>query len=282
MRGPHGDESLTERPNPEIAICGILLHPAGHTRSPAMHNAAYRACDLRAVYHAFDVKPERLALALDEARARGMKQLAVSIPHKEAVMEHLDQVDETARSIGACNTVTLREGALVGQNTDWTGALEAVRREIEPEGREAVVLGAGGAARAVVYGLLQAGARVSILNRTEARAGELATQLGAHGSGKLDELGDLQPEIIINTTSVGLRSDVSPVSESALPASAVVMDAVYDPEKTRLLRDAEARGARPLSGKWMLIHRAAEQFSLWTGIEAPISVMGRAFDAAGP
>ena len=197
-------------------------------------------------------------------------------------MEHLDQVDETARSIGACNTVTLRDGALVGQNTDWTGALEALRREVEPEGREAVVLGAGGAARAVVYGLLKAGARVSILNRTEGRARELAKQLGAHGAGKLDELGDLRPEIIINTTSVGLRSDVSPVAASALPASSVVMDAVYDPEKTRLLRDAEARGARPLSGKWMLIHQAAEQFSLWTGMEAPISVMGRAFDAAGP
>ena len=282
MRGSSGGETLTDRTLSKISTCGILLHPAGHTRSPAMHNAAYRACGIRAVYHAFDVKPERLGLALEEARRQGVKQLAVSIPHKEAVMDHLDRVDETARSIGACNTVTLQDGALVGQNTDWTGALEALRREVEPEGREAVVLGAGGAARALVYGLLKAGSRVSILNRTEARASELATQLGAQGSGTLDELGDLQPEIIINTTSVGLRSDVSPVSAGAIPASSVVMDAVYDPEKTRLLRDAEERGARPLSGKWMLIHQAAEQFSIWTGVEAPIQVMGEAFDAAGP
>ena len=145
----------------------------------------------------------------------------------------------------------------------------------------AVVLGAGGAARAVIYGLLQAGARVSILNRTEARAADLARELGAQGAGKLEELQDLEPEIIVNTTSVGLRSDISPVPSEALPASCVVMDAVYDPEKTRLLRDAEGRGARTLGGKWMLIHQAAEQFSLWTDQEAPISVMEKAFDRAG-
>ncbi|MEE3327891.1 MAG: shikimate dehydrogenase [Myxococcota bacterium] len=272
---------MTESPHSEIAVCGILLHPAGHTRSPAMHNAAYRACGLKAVYHAFDVKPERLGSAIEDARAQGLRQLAVSIPHKEAIMEHLDRVDETALAIGACNTVTREGEALVGQNTDWTGALKALRQEVDPRGLRAVVLGAGGAARAVIYGLLKAGSEVSILNRTETRASELAGQLGAHGSGRLDELGDLQPEIIINTTSVGLRSENSPVSIESIPASSVVMDAVYDPEKTRLLRDAEQRGARTLGGKWMLIHQAAEQFSLWTGLDAPIQVMGQAFDRAG-
>ena len=272
---------MAQSASSKIAICGILLHPAGHTRSPAMHNAAYRACGLNATYHAFDVRPDRLGQAIQEARALGVRQLAVSIPHKEAVMEHLDAVDETAQAIGACNTVTLQDGGLIGQNTDWTGALQALRREIDPKDLKAVVLGAGGAARAVIYGLLQAGARVSILNRTEARAADLAQELGAQGSGKLEELRDLEPEIIVNTTSVGLRSDISPVPAEALPSSCVVMDAVYDPEKTRLLRDAERRGARTLGGKWMLIHQAAEQFSLWTDQEAPISVMEKAFDRAG-
>lgn len=281
MREALGGKALAGSSLSEVAICGILLHPAGHTRSPAMHNAAYRACGLKAIYHAFDVRPDRLGQAIEEARERGVRQLAVSIPHKETVMEHLDEVDETARAIGACNTVTLKNGGLVGQNTDWTGALQALRREVDPKGLKAVVLGAGGAARAVIYGLLQAGAQVSILNRTEARASDLARELGAEASGRLDELADLEPEIIINTTAVGLRSDLSPVPAGALPASSVVMDAVYDPEKTRLLCDAEERGARTLGGKWMLIHQAAEQFSLWTDREAPISVMGQAFDRAG-
>jgi shikimate dehydrogenase len=246
-----------------------------------MHNAAYAACHLKAIYHAFDVKPDRLGAALTDARILGLRQLAISIPHKEAVMEHLDRIDETALAIGAVNTVTREDEALVGQNTDWTGALKALRREIDPKGLKTVVLGAGGAARAVVYGLIQAGAEVSILNRTEARASELAIQLGAQGSGSLGDLADLQPEIIVNTTSVGLRSDASPVHAEALTHVSVVMDAVYDPEKTRLLHDAEEKGARIVGGKWMLVHQAAEQFRIWTQLEAPLSVMSQAFDQAG-
>ncbi len=262
-------------------ICGIVLHPAGHTRSPAMHNAAFRACGIDATYHAFDVPPDGLADAIRGMRGLGLRQLAVSIPHKTAVMAHLDRVDPTAQAIGAVNTVTLREDGLEGTNTDWIGALKALRREVEPSGLRAVVLGAGGAARAVVYGLLQAGARVSVLNRTEARAAELARSLGAQDSGPLEKLASEAAEIIVNTTSVGLRSEASPVDAAAIPANAVVMDAVYDPADTRLLKDAKDRGARPLGGKWMLVHQAAEQFHLWTGKEAPLEAMAEAFDAAG-
>lgn len=248
-----------------------------------MHNAAFAACGLKAVYHALDVLPEALGRALDDARRLGLQQLAVSIPHKEAVMDYLDRVDDTARAIGAVNTVTRREDALVGDNTDWLGALAALRREIDPKGRRAVILGAGGAARAVAYALIREGAEVTVLNRTESRAAELARQLGAHGSGKLDDLRDLQPEVIVNTTSVGLRSDDSPVSAATLPQSGewVVMDAVYEPENTRLMRDALDRGARVLGGKWMLVYQAAEQFRLWTRLDAPVEVMSRAFDQAG-
>ena len=169
----------------------------------------------------------------------------------------------------------------MGSNTDWSGALSALERETEVAGRRAVVLGAGGAARAVVYGLLRAGAEVTILNRTGSRARELAAALGAGGAGGLDELGDLPHEILVNTTSVGLREDVSPVDARQLRPDSVVMDAVYDPERTRLLRDAEARGARTLGGKWMLVYQAADQLRLWTGREAPIEVMAAAFDDAG-
>ena len=140
-------------------LCGIILHPAGHTRSPAMHNAAFSALGIGAVYAAFDVTPERLAAAIEGARTLGIRQLAVSLPHKRAVMAHLDAIDDTAQRIGAVNTVTLRDGALVGSNTDWLGAVRALERETDLAGRRAVVLGAGGTARAVVYGLRERRAR---------------------------------------------------------------------------------------------------------------------------
>ena len=270
-------------------LCGIVLHPAGHTRSPAMHNAAFAALGLDARYLAFDVAPERLGEAIAGARALGIRQLAVSIPHKESVIEYLDELDPTARAIGAVNTVTLREDRLVGTNTDWLGAVRALERETTLEGKDAVVLGAGGTARAVAYGLLERGARVTVLNRTEARAAQLTAELGAARgaadglgeAGGLERLAALPCQVLVNTTSVGLGSDESPVEAEALPREAVVLDAVYDPERTRLLEDAQGRGAKTVGGKWMLVHQAAEQLRLWSGRDAPLDVMAEAFDAAG-
>lgn len=245
-----------------------------------MHNAAFAAAGIDAVYVAFDVPPERLAAAIHGARGLGVRQLAVSIPHKEAVIAHLDEVDEVARAIGAVNTVTLRAGRLVGSNTDWIGAVHAIERVRSIAGARAAVLGAGGTARAVVFGLLRAGARVHVLNRTRARAQALARALGAEGAGDLDELGALAPDLIVNTTSVGLREDRSPIDGAAIPSDAVVMDAVYEPRRTRLLREADARGAKTIEGKWMLVLQAAEQFRLWTDEQAPVDVMVKAFDDA--
>ena len=145
-----------------------------------MHNAAFAALGIDAVYLAFDVPPARLGDAVSGARALGIRQLAISIPHKEAVMAHLDEVDPTARRIGAVNTVTLRGERLVGSNTDWLGAVQALERERKLSGARAVVLGAGGAARAAVFGLLERGARVVVLNRTPERAHALCAALGAH------------------------------------------------------------------------------------------------------
>jgi len=267
--------------SPATALCGIVLHPAGHTRSPAMHNAAYAALGLDAVFVAFDVAPERLGAAIAGARALGIRQLAVSIPHKQAVMAHLDEVDETARRIGAVNTVTLCAGRLVGSNTDWLGVAGALERVTKLAGKRAVVLGAGGTARAAVFALQERGATVTVLNRTPARAEALVRELGAARAGGLAALDQLDWDVLVNTTSVGLRSDESPVAAAALRASGVVLDAVYDPPETRLLRDARARGARPVGGKWMLVAQAVEQIRLWTGKAAPADVMAEAFDRAG-
>lgn len=268
--------------SPRTGLCGVVLHPAHHTRSPAMHNAAFVSLGIDAVYLAFDVAPEALADALSGARALGIRQLAVSLPHKVAIMEHLDEVDETARTIGAVNTVTQRGGRLIGSNTDWIGAMRALeeRGNCILADAHAVVLGAGGAARGVVFGLRERGARVTVLNRTEETARDLARSLGAT-AGSLDDLGELAHDVLINTTSVGLNEDVSPVPAAALSAQSTVMDAVYEPEHTRLLQDAAARGATTLGGKWMLVYQAAEQLQAWSGGAAPIEVMAEAFDRAG-
>ena len=261
------------------ALCGILLHPAGHTRSPAMHAAAYAALGFDAVYLAFDVPPAALEGAMQGARALGVRQLAISLPHKQAVMAHLDEVEATARRIGAVNTVTRAGDALLGSNTDWLGAVRALESELPLRGARAVVLGAGGTARAVVFGLLERGARVRVLNRSPERARRLADELGAEAAGALGDLARAPYDLLVNTTSVGLREDASPVDADALRAGVVVMDAVYDPERTRLLREAETRGARTVSGRWMLIHQAAEQVRLLSGREAPLAALIEGFES---
>jgi shikimate dehydrogenase len=196
-------------------------------------------------------------------------------------MAHLDAVDATARRIGAVNTVTRSGDRLLGSNTDWIGAVRALERATRLDGARAVVLGAGGTARAVTFGLLERGARVTVLNRTVTRAEKLCTELGAEAGGSLEALADTRYDVLVNTTSVGLRSQRSPVPDSALRPGSVVMDAVYDPERTRLLEAAEARGARIVTGRWMLIHQAAAQLELWTQRTAPVEVMAEAFEAAG-
>ncbi len=274
---------MTSRPaiGPDTQLCGIALHPAGHTRSPAMHNAAFAALGIDAVYLAFDVPPEDLAAAIAGVRALDIQQLAISIPHKQSVIALLDDVDETARRIGAVNTVTRRGAKLVGSNTDWLGAVRAIESVTALADARAVVLGAGGAARAVVYGLRARGANVTVLNRSPDRARQLCADLEVESSGPIAELENTPHDILVNTTSVGLAGDESPVDPSWICPAAVVMDAVYQPPETRLLRDAASRGARTIPGKWMLVHQAAEQLREWTGLDAPVEVMAEAFDRAG-
>ena len=271
--------------------CGVVLHPAGHTRSPAMHGAAYRALGIDARYHAWDVPPERLAEAVLGYRARGVRQISVSIPHKEAMLALVDEVEPVGRAIGAINTVIRVGERLIGTNTDWIGVLAALERVVAVRGQRAVVLGAGGTARAAVHALRQRGCEVFVLNRTQARAEALVRELDAQGAYPLDALGTLAPELVVNTTSVGLGEWKSPVPAEALDARMVVLDAVYAPERTRLLADAEARGARTVGGKWMLVHQAVEQLRRWVELlpEAPpaavfpgvADVMAAAFDEAG-
>lgn len=260
-------------------LCGVILHPATHTRSPAMHTAAFEALGIDARYVAFDVPPAGLEEAIRGARRDGVRQLAVSAPHKETVMAHLDRVDETARTIGAVNTVTRVGDELVGTNTDWIGITRAIERESTIEGKRAVVLGAGGTAHAAAYALRKAGCQITILNRTVARAEALARDFGSDSSGPLEALARIDHDILLQTTTVGLRSNESPVDAAALRPGSIVFDAVYDPAETQLLRDAKTAGAHPIGGKWMLIYQAIEQIHAWTGKRPDPDLLAAAFDS---
>ncbi len=252
------------------SLCGIVLNPAGHTLSPVIHEAAYRALGLDASFRVFDVTADRLADTVRELRASGLTQLCVSLPHKQAVLALADRVSDDVRAIGAANTLTLRGGALEADNTDWIG----VTRTLEPlgpwAGRRATVLGAGGAARAVVYALRKLELDVTVVNRTRAHAQALVADLGGR-VGTLDDPFDL----LVNASSIGMSPDVdgTPAPAEALRRGATVFDTVYRPLETRLLREARARGCRTQDGLDMLLHQAVEQIRIWSGKRADAGLL---------
>ncbi len=266
-------------------IYGVIGKPIGHSRSPLMHNAALKALERDGVYLPFEVddveefvrdfvRPKTKKL---DWRLRG---LSVTIPHKLAIIPHLDFVDATARAIGAVNTVVV-EGdelpRLCGYNTDVAGAMKPLDELVDVRGARVAVLGAGGAARAICYGLNERGADVTIYARELHKAQPLADEFKAQTA----SLGSFNGEadVVINCTPVGMRGhseDRSPVKAESLRGVKLVYDLVYNPEETVLLRDARRAGGRTLGGLAMLVGQAAEQFRLWTGLEAPVDVMWQA------
>jgi shikimate dehydrogenase len=252
----------------------VLGDPISHSLSPLMHNRALAECGLSGVYVGFRVVDA--AAAMNAIRALGIRGASVTIPHKVAVMAHLDQIDETARVIGAVNTVVHRDGQLIGINTDGAGALKALAAVTDVAGRKVAILGAGGAARAVAWAVGRAGGKVTLYNRTEARAAALARELGMDHR----PLGDISTgefQILINATSVGMAPDTEamPLDPAILDRSMVVMDIVYNPMETALLAAARRRGCRTVDGVAMFVGQGARQFQLWTGSEAPVAVMHR-------
>ncbi|TYL40702.1 shikimate dehydrogenase [Natronococcus pandeyae] len=262
-----------------MKVFGLLGNPVGHSLSPPMHEAAYDELGLEARYVTFEPEPAEIADAIHGADALGVCGLNVTIPFKQDALEIVD-ADELASRIGAVNTVDFGgEGPPTGHNTDAGGALRALRDHgVDLEGARAVVVGAGGAGRAISFGLADAGAAVSIANRTESTAQELADEVpGASGQG-LDGLADLlaDADVLVNATSVGMEEDATPVPADALHGDLAVMDAVYRPLETRLLRDAAAVGATTVDGAWMLLYQGVEAFELWTDREAPVATMNEA------
>ena len=268
-------------------LCGVIGDPIEHTMSPVMQNAAFRDKGVDYLYLPFRVKSEELGKAVDGMRALNIKGLNVTIPHKVAVIQFLDELDPLARMIGAVNTIVNDDGVLKGYNTDATGFLQTLLEGgIDPGGKSVVILGAGGASRAISFILAERGANLVILNRPLELdwAKELAGNISQIFTKEVEalELNEknlarvlAEPDILVNATSVGMTPDTNetPVPRNLLKPGLVVFDIVYNPIKTRLVREAEEAGAKTVSGLDMLVWQGALAFEKWTGFKAPLELM---------
>jgi shikimate dehydrogenase len=264
-----------------MQVFGLLGNPVGHSLSPPMHEAAYEALGIDARYVTFEPRPEELAAAIRGAEALGIAGLNVTIPFKRDALD-LVEPDELAARIGAVNTIDFADEGPRGYNTDAAGARRAFERHDVPlDGSDAIVVGAGGAGRAIAFMLSDAGATVHVANRTASRAEALADAVPNATGGGLDTLETTVPDadVLVNATSVGMESDETPVPAALLHADLAVLDAVYAPLSTRLLRDAEGAGATTIDGAWMLLYQGAAAFELWTGRDAPVEAMDAALRA---
>jgi shikimate dehydrogenase len=237
-----------------------------------MHNRAFAAVGYPGIYVALTVSD--IAAAMTGVRALGIAGVSVTIPHKVDVMAHLDEIDEKARAIGAVNTVVNRDGRLIGSNSDAFGAVAALKAVTRIKEKHVAVIGAGGAARAVGFGVRSEGAHVTVVNRSDETGTDLARRL----DGKFVALNAFDGsgiDILINTTPVGMspHRDAMPVTEKALAPEMVVMDAVYNPLRTRLLEEAGRLGCTTVDGAAMFVYQGARQFTLWTGMPAPLTEM---------
>jgi len=275
-------DSITGR----TKICALIGDPVEHSMSPAMHNAAFQKLGLDYFYLPFRVAPERLKQAVAGFRALNLRGFNVTIPHKVAVIPLLDKLDPLAQKIGAVNTVVNDNGKLTGFNTDAEGFLRAlVEKGFIPKNKKVVVLGAGGASRAISYILAQQGALITILNRRQELdwAINLARFITKNFKQKvaaleLSRLADVLPaDLLINATSVGMSPNVkdSPVPAKLLKGVPLVFDIVYNPIKTKLIKDAAAAGAKTIGGVDMLAWQGALAFEKWTGQKAPLDLMRR-------
>ena len=261
--------------NAQTEYTVIFGNPVAHSLSPQMHNAAFKHLGLNMAFLAFEVREAADAAAA--IRTLGLRGASITIPHKETIVAHLDEIDEVGWAIGAVNTVVAQKGSLLGCNTDWLGVVGALEQVTVLEGKRCLVLGAGGAARAAIFGLQKRGAEVCLMNRNEGRGHRLAEEKNCTFVG-WQSWDRQEMELIVNATPVGMSAtrNQSLVPAQQLKGGMVVLDMVYRPLQTRLLKDAAAVDGICVSGLEMLLHQGVAQFEIWTGIEAPIEVMRQA------
>jgi len=270
-------------------VTGVFGYPVQHSRSPAMHNAAFRELGLDYIYVPFNVHPDNLEAAVRGIRALDLVGVNVTVPHKERVIEFLDWVSDDARAIGSVNTIHNSDGVLKGYSTDGPGFIRALEEAGKsPGGSKAVILGAGGSARATAHALAARGAGVTVANRTYSRAVELSESLSAalgmkaikpaalDGAEAREAV--LEADLLVNCTSVGMHphTEAQPIPSEWLHAGLFVFDQIYNPLETGLLKAAEAAGACGVNGVGMLVFQGAISFEIWTGQAAPVEVMRRA------
>jgi len=268
----------------ETAVYGVVADPVAHSLSPQIHNAAFGAAGIDAVYVPFRVPLDTLGQFVDDVPRLGIRGLSVTIPHKETIAKFLTKVDPAVKGIGAVNTVLFKDRDVVGYNTDYKAAMDCLEHVLggppapgspsRLKDKRVLVLGAGGVARAVMYGLQRRGAKTIIASRTRSRAQFLAESFGGRCvEWSARHVGD--PEIIVNCTPVGMHPNVdeSPFNKSHLKPSIIVFDTVYNPESTLLLKEARSHGCRVVTGVEMFIRQAALQYLLFTGKEAPEALM---------
>lgn len=276
---------MISRINSETRLYVLIGDPVEHSFSPLMQNAAFQFRGINSVYLTVQVKSEGLEDAIKGIKSMGIRGLNVTIPHKVSIMKYLDEIDSTAKNIGAVNTVINKDGKLIGYNTDGAGALEALKiGNGDPTGKKVVLLGAGGAARAISFSIAPFASRLVVLNRTRSKAISIVEAIKKRLNIKI--VGDkltintlsrelLDTELLINTTSVGMfpKIDETLVGGHLLKPKMVVFDIIYNPPETRLLREATASGAKTLNGINMLVNQGALSFKLWSGLKPPINVM---------
>lgn len=256
---------------PRLAVLG---HPVSHSRSPAIHNAALAALGMGEEwsYEAIDVAPDAFEERVRAMPAEGFAGANVTVPHKGAALALADELSETAREIGAANTLVFADGQVRAENTDADGLLNAL--QASPSGKRALVLGAGGAARAVVWALLREGAEVAVWNRTELRSRNLCEELGGAPVSEPDQAAY---ELIVNSTAVGLGGEDPfvelPLDPTRFTPEQTVVDMVYGPKSTALLRAAEAASASIVDGLEILVQQGALSLEIWTGCKPPLDVM---------
>lgn len=270
----------------DYLLLGVMGDPIGHSKSPAMHDAAINALGLSGAYVPLHIRPQGLGDAIQAVKALGFRGVNVTIPHKVEVMKYLDVVDEGAQRIGAVNTIVNDNGKLTGYNTDGIGYVRSLKDEACPDlkGKRIVVVGAGGAARGIIYALIGEGPeKISIVNRTSAKALSLAEEWSSladlRGYGK-ERAGEAlsDADVIINTTSVGMFPRVSelPIPPESIREGIVISDLIYNPLKTELLRQGEYRRCTIHGGLGMFINQGAYAFEYWTGLTAPVQAMKEA------
>ncbi len=258
--------------------CILIGSPVKQSLSPVMHNAAYKALgiDKEYIFESYEIKTENLEGEIAKIRSEFVHGVSVTIPHKVDIISFLDRVDQTAKKIGAVNTIFKKEGRLIGTNTDWIGIATPIKQKTEIAGKKVALLGAGGAARAACFALTEAGANVTIINRTLQNAEKLANDFNCNVLNQPDIMNLDNFEIILNSVPYQSNAYYLPIKPEYFNSEHIFFDMVYTPHQTTLIQAALKSNAKVIYGIEMLLHQGAEQFKIYTGLDAPVEVMKEA------